>query len=672
MPDTDFTTRITVDTSTAQQQIAALRKLVADFRAFAAKEIQVKVNGKIGKASGGTGGNFSGKVKAGDANKALAALAAHLRDANGQIVRLGKNSGTAADDLRQLAQSARTLRSALMRLKDILADVKKSKGNSGKSAEASKSSDAEKKENDSADDSAEKNKKAEKERLTQQRANTAQLRAVTKALGAVVVATNLLHKAFNTAAASLGNAANYHVSGLMTGMRAERVQQWRWALDPFGGGKGGATPDMLAIQRNLEIMKLGQNAFDNETMQLFGKQGTTLANFDPRRSAEEFIDTIAPALQKMTASEAMMAGQGVGLNVPMIEFLRKYGANWRQEVDRAKPIYTNEQAEKSTETQRALNRAKEYGESKVNEAANALLHWMDGNADLQALIQKTLGETGVIANAALSIVRDFLILKLAYRGLGIAGAVSGAGVAGNTAAAAGGTAAAGAAGGATAGGLVVAGAALAGILAEMGRSSATKEAKQEFGTTGAIATYLLYSFVPGMGVGKATSDIGKGLINWIFGGDDTPKKTDTPNIPASSGPRDISQLSEAEAKQISSRTYNAWKEYHQSGKAPGEEVQRQIAQNQPAASGDFKTNYPATPDTPLNYMDNASARQIGAAQGRGETTVDVGGIVINISAPSGDAQDIQTAVARGNAGAAEIVRQEFETLDRDNAGAYYA
>ena len=71
-------------------------------------------------------------------------------------------------------------------------------------------------------------------------------------------------------------------------------------------------------------------------------------------------------------------------------------------------------------------------------------------------------------------------------------------------------------------------------------------------------------------------------------------------------------------------------------------------------------------------MDNASARQIGAAQGRGETTVDVGGIVINISAPSGDAQDIQTAVARGNAGAAEIVRQEFETLDRDNAGAYYA
>ena len=76
--------------------------------------------------------------------------------------------------------------------------------------------------------------------------------------------------------------------------------------------------------------------------------------------------------------------------------------------------------------------------------------------------------------------------------------------------------------------------------------------------------------------------------------------------------------------------------------------------------------------TDLNYWDNATARQIGAAVGRGETNVDVGGVVINIHAPTGNAEDIKNAVARGTGGATEVMRQQFEELDREFASPYYA
>ena len=77
-------------------------------------------------------------------------------------------------------------------------------------------------------------------------------------------------------------------------------------------------------------------------------------------------------------------------------------------------------------------------------------------------------------------------------------------------------------------------------------------------------------------------------------------------------------------------------------------------------------------DTQFNGMDKQQAAEAGrmSVASAGGVNVDVGGINININAPSGNAEDIAVAMGQGGDKARAIVRDSFEVLDIENAGAY--
>lgn len=637
MPEENLTAKITVDTSQVGKAVSKAKRELAKLKD---KTVVVKVKTqpvKGGKSSSSGGGSSRG-TSALD-QKALAAARA--------IGLLGKKSQTASITLKDLAATARLLRRALERLRDSAKGLNKAiktvNRNAGKKAVGNKGggkADTDNTENNG-------NGKDKSKQKTEQQ-NLHSLRKFTKALVATIAAISLVRDAYRKLSGSLKTAADYHFASLTTGLSVERLGQWKSALIPYGGDDSGATGDMMAIQRNLEAARRGEDPFSTAARQLMGDS----LNVRPGMTQEEFIKQIAPRLQQLNLDEALRAGRDIGLSDAMIHLLRK--PDWENELESQVPIVKSDTAKNAAETMRGTKRAEEYANNFTAELATKLLGWLDGNNALQATLGVGGTIIGAIAEATKTICTAIIAWKLLGAGgkflTGVGAAAGGKGLFTTLAGLFGTKAAAGAVSGGTAAGATASGAAAGGA----GIFSALLNAFLP-ATVGAVGSRPIlelvaetarnYGFVPGGHEPTTVDGRPIGDLSVI----DTVEGEKPRNLPE--------QTPEQKKRAL---------RYQQILLEGGtdEEIRKKLE-----AEG-FASAMPA--DTPLNYMDNSSARLLGSAAGRGETSVDVGGVVININAPSGNAEDIQNAVARGNAGAAEVVRQEFEKIDRENASTIIA
>lgn len=646
MPEENLTAKITVDTSAVAPAVA---KAKSELNKLKDKTVTIRVKtAKGGSGRAGKGASSGSGVNLGS---------------------LGKNASSAAAALHELAKTARTLHRAMERFRTAMDNAAKSGKRYAKKASSANSAaapgDAK-----SANAQDSKEKKSRKDQLAASRENMGQLRSLAKAFGFLIITTQLLRTAFNKLSESLATPAGYFAAGAITGLGAERIQQWKWALTPWGGGKGGGIADMLALQKNIEAAQRGEQPFGTEAIQLLG--GNRLA-IRPGMTPEEFIDQIAPRLQELELGKAMAAGRAAGLSEPMIAFLREYGANWRQEVDRQLKYFDENAAKDSATAQRGYDQTKEAADAFINPLARKIGNWLDGNMDLQKLI----GAGGTIIGTLLDIFKlltTYLIVREIFRRFPpFGGGKPGGGGGGGS------------------------GFWIFPPLIRQVDSPAEKEPEKSpepepipepeqqpvlTRTPDAetqrerFARWLIRSSggeVPEgesaqkffdsepLGNQNEVDAINAGLIALL-------------TLATAVATAPVAAPAAATAVVVPPGFFEGFfdsiRNLFKTDEEKKKEEEEQEKYRQSIEGVRAYADFPS--DTPLNYMDNSSARQLGSAAGRGETTVEVGGVVINIHAPTGDAKDIQNAVARGAGGASEILQQQFEELDRENASPYYA
>ena len=190
---------------------------------------------------------------------------------------------------------------------------------------------------------------------------------------------------------ALTKAGDYYTAGELTGLGSDRIQRWKWTLARYGGGDSSAVTNFMSLQRNLEMARRGENPWGQAAYQYLGGN---MLSATPGMTLEEFLQRLAPELQKLPIEQALAAGRAIGLDEAMIFALHKRGAAILNEVNSAanRPMMRADEAAVNAKVN--LERAKEAKENVDKNVAETILTALGINSPFA---QELLGKVGGIA-----------------------------------------------------------------------------------------------------------------------------------------------------------------------------------------------------------------------------------------------------------------------------------